>query len=323
MKLSIRIVMALAAAAGQPIRISTVPAPDQDQDSRTLEAGTAPQIRAGRIRRAQSGIRYAEHLAKLRMDVLVPRGPGPHPLVLYLPGGGFVAARRQLAKKQRRYVAASGFVVASIDYRTTRTGSTYREGLADVATALAFLRDNATVYDVDPNRVGVWGESAGGYLAAMAATEGGNRIDAAVVFFGASNLANLGTGFDPAVRAFYTTAGTPIPSYVLGPDRAPADHPDLLRAADPASRVTAETPPFLILHGDDDRIIEPAQTARLHQALRSAGVDSTRYVISNAGHGEMSDNPRVWTSAPVMDRVTQFLHTHLNQAGSAPLDRGP
>lgn len=312
MRISTRIVMALAAAAGQPIRISSVPAPDQDPDSQRLEPGSAPQIHAGRVGRSRSGIPYA---AKLRMDVLVPQGSGPHPLVLYLPGGGFVAARRQLAKKQRRYVAASGFVVASIDYRTTSTGSTYRDGLADVAAALQFLREHATEYDVDPDRVAVWGESAGGYLAAMAATEPGTPINAAVDFFGASNLADLGTGFDPDVRAFYAKPGTPIPSYVLGPDRTPADHPDEMNAADPANRVTAQTPPFLILHGDDDRIIEPAQTARLHQALRAAGVDSTRYVIPAAGHGDISGNPGVWTSTAVMDRVTEFLHAHLDRAG--------
>jgi acetyl esterase/lipase len=313
MRFSTRIVMALAAAAGQSIRLSSVPAPDQDPDSQRLVPGSAPQIRAGQVGRAQSGIRYAEHAAKLRMDLLVPPGPGPHPLVLYLPGGGFVASRRQMAKKQRRYVAASGFVVASIDYRTTSTGSTYREGLADVAAALQFLRQHATEYGVDPDRVAVWGESAGGYLAAMAATEPGNGINAAVDFFGASNLADLGTGFDPEVRAFYAKPGTPIPSYVVGPDRAPADHPDEMHAADPASRVTAKTPPFLILHGDDDRIIEPAQTARLHQAIRAAGVDSIRYVIPDAGHGDISDNPRVWTSAPVMDEVTKFLHARLDR----------
>ncbi|MGW6194573.1 alpha/beta hydrolase [Kribbella sp. NPDC055110] len=313
MRFSTRIVMALAAAAGQPIRLSSVPAPDQDPDSQRLDPGSAPQIRAGRIGRAQSGIRYAEHAPKLRMDVLVPQGPGPHPVVLYLPGGGFVASRRQLAKKQRRYVATSGFVVASIDYRTTSTGSTYRDGLADVAAALHFFRERTTEYAVDPDRIAVWGESAGGYLAAMAATEPGNRLKAAVDFFGASNLADLGTGFDPEVRAFYAKAGTPIPSYVLGPDRAPADHPDELNAADPASRITPKTPPFLILHGDDDRIIEPAQTARLHQALRAAGVDSTRYVLPDAGHGDISDNPQVWTSTTVMDQVTQFLHAHLDR----------
>ncbi|MFD7155518.1 prolyl oligopeptidase family serine peptidase [Kribbella sp. NPDC059898] len=308
MRLSTRLILALAAAAGQPIRVSGTAAPDPDPDSILLEPETSPQIRAGRPDQIHSGIRYD---GKLRMDVLVPAGPGPHPLVLYLPGGGFVTARRQLARKQRRYVAAAGYVVASINYRTTSTGATYRDGLTDVATALAFLRQRAATYRLDPDHVAVWGESAGGYLAAMAATEPGNRLNAAVVLFGASDLADLGTGFDPAIRDFYTTAGTPIPSYVLGPDRAPADHPDEMRAADPANRVTPQTPPFLILHGDDDRIIQPAQTAHLHQALRSAGADSTRYVLRGAGHGDISDNPEVWTSVPLMNRITEFLHTNL------------
>jgi acetyl esterase/lipase len=308
MKLSMRIITTLAAWQGHPIRFSTIAAPDKDPDSIAIEVDPRPQI--GRVRnvRSDKGIAYAE---KLRIDILVPQGSGPRPLVLYLPGGGFVAARRMMAAKQRRYVAAAGYVVASIDYRTTTVGATYRDGLTDIATALQFLRTHATEYGIDPDRVAVWGESAGGYLASMAGTEPGNRIDAVVDFFGASDLAELGAGFDGEIVAGYSAPGAPIPAYVLGPDRAPADHPDEMRQADPSSRVTADTPPFLLLHGDDDRIIPPMQTARLHQALRQAGVDSTRYVVTRGGHGDLSDNPELWTSTQLMDLVLDFLRAQL------------
>jgi acetyl esterase/lipase len=86
-----------------------------------------------------------------------------------------------------------------------------------------------------------------------------------------------------------------------------------MNQADPASRITAETPPFLLLHGDDDRIISPSQTARLHQALRAAGVESTRYVLKGGGHGELSDHPQLWKSTELMDRVVDFLRVHLTQ----------
>jgi acetyl esterase/lipase len=86
-----------------------------------------------------------------------------------------------------------------------------------------------------------------------------------------------------------------------------------MREADPANRVTAQTPPFLILHGDDDRIIAPAQTARLHQALRAAGVDSTRYVLKGGGHGELSDSPQMWSSAEIIDRVVEFLRAQTSR----------
>ena len=312
MNLTMRLITALAALRGQPIRMSTIAAPDNDPDSIVIAPDPSAQIRPGRGSRSQKGIAYADHSRKLRMDILIPEGPGPHPLVLYLPGGGFVAARRMMAAKQRRYVADAGFVVASIDYRTTTVGATYREGLMDVATALHFLRDHAAEYGIDPNRVAVWGESAGGYLTSMAATEPDNKLDAAVDFFGASNLDKISEGFDAKAVAA-TGPGSAVAAYVLGPDRSLAEHPDEVRQADPASRVTAQTPPFLLFHGDDDRIIAPAQTARLHQALLAAGVSSTRFVLKGSGHGELSDKPQPWTSTEVMDRVVDFLRVHLSQ----------
>jgi acetyl esterase/lipase len=171
MKLTMRVITTLAALSGQPIRFSSVAAPDDDPDSIVIEPDPRAQIRPGRTSSSHQRIAYAEHSPKLRMDILVPQGTGPHPLVLYLPGGGFVSARRAMAAKQRRYVADAGFVVASIDYRTTSVGATYRDGLMDIATALRFLRAHASEYGIDPSRAAIWGESAGGYLAAMAATE--------------------------------------------------------------------------------------------------------------------------------------------------------
>ena len=302
----------LAALSGHPIRFSSVAAPDSDPDSVVVEPDPHAQISPGHTSRSTKGIAYAEYSRKLRMDILAPQGPGPHPLVLYLPGGGFVAARRMMAAKQRRYVADAGFVVASIDYRTTTVGATYREGLTDVATALHFLRDHAAEYGIDPARVAVWGESAGGYLSSMAATEPDNKLNAAVDFFGASNLDEISQGFDAKAVAA-TGPGSAIAAYVLGPGRSLAEHPDEVRQADPASRVTEQTPPFLLFHGDDDRIIAPAQTARLHQALLAAGVSSTRYVLKGGGHGELSDNPQPWTSNQLMDAVVDFLRVHLSQ----------
>jgi acetyl esterase/lipase len=305
-----RIVTTLAALSGHPIRLSSVAVPDNDLDSIVIDPDPKAQISPGRSGRSFKGITYS---GKLKMDILAPEGPGPHPLVLYLPGGGFVSARRMMAAKQRRYVAEAGFVVASIDYRTTTVDATYRDGLMDVATALHFLRDHAAEYGIDPTRAAVWGESAGGYLTSMAATEPDNKLAAAVDFFGASNLDEISKGFD--ARAVAATSGpeSAIAAYVLGRGRSLADHPDEVRQADPASRVTAQTPPFLIFHGDDDRIIAPAQTARLHQALRAAGVSSTRYVLKNGGHGELSDHPEPWTSVQLMDRIVDFLHAHLTQ----------
>jgi acetyl esterase/lipase len=306
-RLTLRIVTTLAALGGHPVRFSTVAAPDDDPSSIVIEPDPREQLSPGRPR-SHKGIVYS---GRQRMDILAPSTPGPHPLVLYLPGGGFVAARRQMAAKQRRYVAEAGFVVASIDYRTTSVGATYRDGLMDVATALEFLRGHAAKYGIDPTRAAVWGESAGGYLASMAATEPEYKLNAAVDVFGASDLSSVARGFDAEAVAAHTGPKAAVPAYVLGAGRSAAGHTEEFRQADPAHRVTAQTPPFLLLHGDDDRIIAPFQTARLQQALLAAGVGSTRYVVKGAGHGELSDRPEVWSSTGLMDRIVDFLRVQL------------
>ncbi|GAA3573020.1 alpha/beta hydrolase [Nonomuraea rosea] len=316
------LIRALAALSGHPIRLSSVAAPADDPDSTLLRVEPTDQIKPGRGTRAHRGIVYAAPARKLRMDILTPRAPGPHPLVLYLPGGGFVTARRAMAARQRRYVAQAGFVVAGIDYRTVKDGATYRDGLTDIAAAVRFLRAHADRYGIDPARIALWGESAGGYLAAMAATDAvhgiaaltGTRVDAVVDVFGACDLATVADGFDPATVAAYTGPGAALPAYLLGPGRALADHPEEVTRADPAGHVTGATPPFLLLHGDDDRVVAPAQTARLHQALRRAGADSTRYVLQGAGHGAMSPNARIWTSTQVMAIIVSFLRARQGAA---------
>lgn len=316
---TMRLITALAALSGRPIRLSSVAAPDDDPDSIRLHVEPADQIKPRRDARAHRRIVYAAPARKLRMDILAPQAPGPYPLVLYVPGGGFVTARRAMAGRRRRYIAQAGFVVAGIDYRTVRDGANYLDGLADVAAALSFLRLHADRYRIDPARTALWGESAGGYMAAMAATDPGNGVaaltgagvDAVVDEFGASHLATVADGFDPATVTTHTRPGAALPTYLLGPGRAFADHPAEVSAADPARHITSEAPPFLLLHGDDDRIVAPAQTARLHQALRRAGVDSTRYVLQGAGHGSLSNAAPIWTSTQVMAIIVNFLRSRL------------
>ena len=100
----------------------------------------------------------------------VPDADGTFPLVIFLPGRGFVAAPRQMARAQRGFVADAGFVVASVMYRTANDDATFREGLADVCAAIAYLVDHADDYKIVADGVALRGESAGGYLAAVAAT---------------------------------------------------------------------------------------------------------------------------------------------------------
>jgi len=323
----------IAALTGHPIPVSSHAAPFDATDSTVVPADAAKQVAPGR-----RGIRTVRNLefAKvagpdgaplaLRMDLLIPAGDGLHPLVISVPGGGFIHAVKAGAGTIRRHLAQGGYVVASIEYRTTKHGATFVDGISDVKAAVRYLRAHAAEFGIDPGRVALWGESAGGYLASMAGLTAGDPrfesgsdadqssdVQAVVNKFGGSDLTLLAAGFDEPTRAANTGPRIPLTRWVLGANPAGLaleDAPEAVRDADPASYATSAAPPFLLFHGSDDRIVSPVQTAHLHAALRAAGADSTRYLIRGAGHGEIavtSGEEKFWTTEPILGIATDFL----------------
>ena len=252
----------------------------------------------------------------LLMDVQIPLSRGKrHPLVIYVPGGGFMMAAKEQALNLRTYVADAGFVVASVQYRTMLNGATFRDGIADVKSAIRYLRAHAQLYDIDTGRVAVWGESAGGYLAAMVGVtngvksfEVGNHLDqesdvqAVVDKFGPSDVSKIAADFDPQLRASYQ-ANNPFLPYLEG---------NAATAANPLTYIKATAPPFLIFHGSQDRLVSPSQTLLLHNALAAAGVRSTRYVLEGAGHGDLAfmgdfEAGLPWSTRQSMGIIVDFL----------------
>lgn len=309
------------------IPTATSIAPSDTGTSELLTGLDGPQIQCARTAvTTREGIVYATPTLPdgttrpLALDLIVPAGGSTHPLIVYVTGGGFVSAVRTNGLPLRTYLAEAGFAVASIEYRTRPQGATFVDGVADVRSAVRFLRANAAEYGIDPGRVALWGESAGGYLVAMAGTAGGDprydagahldqssAVQAVVDKFGASDIAQIAADFDPAMRGVYANPQGPVATYTAASDPA---------AANPVALASAGDPPFLLLHGTADTIISPSQTLILHNALRAAGVDSTRFVLENAGHGDLAflGNPAAglpWSTATVMDRTVDWLRTHL------------
>jgi acetyl esterase/lipase len=326
------VMVRLAALRGKPIPVSTHAAPLDAEGSTMLPPSKADQIsppRAGLT--STRNIVYAHVAGKdgaslaLRMDVIVPVHDRPLPLVVFVPGGGFMVAPKAAGGRSRRYVAQAGYAVASIEYRTVRHEATYVDGVADVKASIRFLRANAARFGIDPMRVALWGESAGGYLAAMAAVSAGDPrfdqgdllgesslVQAVVDKFGGSDLSQIAAGFDEATVAANRGAHTAFARYVFGPEGRLdfVDDPSALADADPASQARSTVPPFLIFHGTNDRIISPVQTAHLHRALRAAGAASERYLLEDAGHGDLavtSGEEKYWSTEAVMRMTVDFL----------------
>ncbi|MEA3142555.1 MAG: hypothetical protein QOK23_4724 [Gammaproteobacteria bacterium] len=261
---------------------------------------------------------------ELRMDVIVPQPLKERPLVIYVTGGGFSQAPKEAALNLRTFVAEAGFVVASIEYRTDSDGATYRDGIADVKSAARYLRANAKKYGIDSRHVAVWGESAGGYLAAMAGLtndskqfDAGENLDqssavqAVVDKFGPSDVSQVASDFDAKAKADY--ASTKAVMRYVGED--------VKTRANPLTYVSRTAPAFLILHGTRDRLVSPSQTLMLHNALLAAGAQSTRYVLDGADHGDLAfmgdDNSGLpWSAKETMGVIVEFLTKNLGNAGA-------
>ncbi|MFD4530035.1 prolyl oligopeptidase family serine peptidase [Streptomyces sp. NPDC058470] len=267
----------------------------------------------------------------LKLDLQVPQTAGKKPLVVYITGGGFVMADKSANLGERTYVADQGYAVASIEYRTETTGSTYKDGVADVKSAIRYLRAHADEYGIDTNKVAVWGQSAGGYLAAMAGATNGNKqfdtgdnldqssdVQAVVDEFGAGDLAKIADDCDAATKATYMAPGSFINAYVFGPGstKTVAADPAANKAADPATYLGSSSAPFILLQGSDDHIISPSQSLILLDALKAKGVEATRYVVKGADHGDMSFLGDVeagvpWSTQKVMGTISGFLDRKL------------
>ena len=231
----------------------------------------------------------------LVLDLYVPQTTSALPLILFIHGGGWVGGNtrhsgaladfpRALAK-----LAAEGFVVASVEYRLAGEAA-FPAALQDVRAALRYLRDNAAKYRIDGGKVAVWGGSAGGQLAALAAASCGDQsldpapapigsecVQGAVIWYGV---------FDFAPLAGRGTAG-PEQRY-LG---CSGQCDTIARRASPISYVTPDDPPFLLIHGEGDRTVDVGQSRAMEGSLRKAGVDVRALYIPDVDHSFVSPTP--------------------------------
>ena len=233
------------------------------------------------------------------------------PLIVWLHAGGWRSGNRKQAPDLSRHFAMHGFAMASIDYRLSGE-ATFPAQLHDVKAAIRWLRANAGSYGIDGRRIGLWGASAGGHLATLAALtpdeEFGHQES------GANEHRDVPTDVQAVVTAYApidflqmdaqrddTLVAVDDPSaFVLPPGARTADarsyeslligapihdRPDLARAASPLTYVAAGAPPFLIVHGRSDRAVPVQQSELLHDALAAAGTDVTLHLIAGRGHG--------------------------------------
>jgi acetyl esterase/lipase len=224
-------------------------------------------------------------------------GPG-FPAVIHFHGGGWRTGERSslgptvdgFGLSPIEQLVEAGFVVASADYRLS-AAATFPAQLLDAKAAVRWLRTNAAEYNVDPDRIYAWGDSAGGHLASLVglttgAVEKGtsqtdDRVAAVAAWYPPTDLTRMGEQARPDAVA---SADDPGSREALLIGAQPADAPDLAAAASPITYVREDAPPFLLVHGTADRFVPVAQSASLAEVLQKAGAGVELLLIEGADH---------------------------------------
>jgi len=276
----------------------------------------------------------------LRLDLYRPRNTGGVarglPLVVYVHGGGWQSGHTRHSGAFANWpgvlalLAANGYVVASIEYRLSGEAR-FPAAIHDVKTSIRWLRSKSALFGIDPTRVIIWGGSAGGQLAALAATSckvasldpdpqsplaaQSDCVQGLVSWYGIFDFVNA-----PLSGAADQPASSPVQKY-LG--CTPADCKSAAALASPVSHLDKNDPPALLIHGELDRVVPVSQSQLFHQAAQARGAKATLLVIKGVDHsfiGADAESTRR-TSLQALSATFEFIDAIASAAPVASSSR--
>jgi acetyl esterase/lipase len=269
-------------------------------------------------------IRGVNYWRRLKLDVYMPAAATDKPrgAIVQVHGGAWVmGSRREQGIPLVSHLAANGWVGFNVDYRLSPR-ATWPAQIVDVKRALAFVREHADEWAVDPSFVAVTGGSAGGHLSALAALTPGDpafqpgfeqsdtSVAAAVPFYGIYDLLDE-EGVH--IKALHQV----LERLVLKVRRR--DDPERFRAASPLHRVSPAAPPMFVVAGENDTLIGVEEPRRFVARLRELSREPVLYAEMKGGQHAFDLVPS-WRSVPVMEAVERFLTTtRRRRSKAAPL----
>lgn len=253
------------------------------------------------------------------LDMVLPKVPASEklPVVVFIHGGGWRNGNKSGALHQRlaKYAASGKYVAVSVGYRLSGEAK-WPAQIHDCKAAIRWIRANADKYGIDPDRIGVWGTSAGGHLVAMLGTSAGvksmdgnlgpypdvsSKVTCVADFFGPTDFLTMDQFSTADARFKHDSADSPE-SLLIG---APIQEvPELVKTANPITYVDGDEPPFLIVHGTDDPLVPFNQSEILKAALDREKVPNTLITVKGGGHGK-------GFGPDVTDVLDRFFNHHL------------
>jgi acetyl esterase/lipase len=253
-------------------------------------------------------IEYAKRdEASLLLDLHLPDGSdGPFPVIICIPGGGWQSAMKGGLPL---YLVEHGFAVVGVEYRVSNVALA-PANIQDIRAAVDWIVRHAEQYHLDSARIGAYGASAGGHLAALLGVSLGieeladpgtnhahHMIRAVCDVCGPTDLNRMAV---PGIQKAYPLLHEVTVGYLGGPveyERARAT------LVSPLTYVKKTSPPVLLIHGDKDDSVPLEESRIFHGAMKSVGATSTLLVVEGGGHG--------WLVEETADKVAAFFLEHL------------
>ncbi|MBN1451522.1 MAG: alpha/beta hydrolase [Anaerolineales bacterium] len=297
-----------------------------DPDTHYAVAMQPPPAYTHHVKRRYLDIPYAKLSLSQTLDIYLPNeGDGPFPVILSIHGGAFMGCDKADMQVLPMLEGLNrGYAVVALNYRLSWE-ATFPALVQDAKAAVRWVRGNASLYYLDPERIAAWGGSAGGYLSTMLGVSAGIseledlslgysdlpcNVQVAVDWYGPTNFLKMdeqltASGLAPMEGAEHSGANSPE-SLLLGGKIT--EIPEQVKAANPETYVRENAAPFLIQHGVADFTVPVQQSICLAENLkRVCGED--RVVLELFEGFEHGD--RRFESPVNVKRVLDFLDQHL------------
>jgi len=285
-----------------------------------------PQLDVSGYTNKTLDVAYADKSQKQKLDIYLPtEGKGPFPAVVYIHGGGWEVSDKRSTEIEivLKSCLSRGYAVVSINFRPA-SEAPFPAQIKDVKAAIRWLRANGKQYGLNTVKIGAWGSSAGGHLAALLGTTGsvkefddaslGNpkessRVQAVVNVSGPINFLTMDEQLQKAGFKDFAKHSEPSgpESNLVG--KSIVEAPDRVKAANPETYVGKESAPMLLEYGAKDNSVPVQQATDLAAKLQAAiGKDRVTVVVfPEGGHG----GGEAFNSQQNMNAIFSFLDKYL------------